>query len=563
MPSLEAEVNKYSLPKLSYRRSRHYYEKNYKTTLNTGMLIPIYANELVQPGDTFKIDLSFIAREVTPLQPVMDNLYIQFFGFAVDWLDIWNDTKAFWGENTLGAWAQTTEYFTPQIKIPANTKITAHSLLAYFGWPQKKYTTEFTTGGGLSVNAYCLTYNEWFRNQNYIPPLEINMAGTTITYDPNDVTKGGLVKNSMKFHDRFTSGVPAPERGDPVPVPLGTSAPVVGDGNAIGLMTNSNATKEVINKYGLQVTSTSELGGYTGNYGKPIKTQGGNGDLTGQHYGVGLTTDVGKSGMYADLAEAVSAALSAQRLAIATNHILEKLAMYGGRYREIIKACWGVESSDLSQHIPEYLGGWRQPLNMEEVVATTAAENQELGNTGAMSLTNGFGNIMTKSFNQHAVILVLATIRHNQTYGQGLPRQYFKSRKYDYYWNEFAGISFQPVFNGEIFLQGTAEDKEAFSFLPPWSEYKSEENQLTGMFNPYYSTNDGDTENWLKEWIYGNKFANLPMMGEEFLEQGPENVDRTITVQSKLGDQFLLDCQFLITKWSEVPDFRVVGLDRF
>lgn len=237
--------------------------------------------------------------------------------------------------------------------------------------------------------------------------------------------------------------------------------------------------------------------------------------------------------------------------------------MYGGRYREIIRACWGVESSDLSQHIPEYLGGWRQPLNMEEVVATTAAENQELGNTGAMSLTNGFGNIMTKSFNQHAVILILCTIRHNQTYGQGLPRQYFKSRKYDYYWNDYAGISFQPVLNGELFLQGTAEDKEAFSFLPPWSEYKSEENQLTGMFNPYYSTNDGDTENWLKEWTYGNKFANLPMMGEEFLEQGPENVDRTITVQSTLGDQFLLDCQFLITKWSEVPDFRVVGLDRF
>ena len=561
MPSLEAEVNKYSLPKLSYKRSRHYYEKNYKTTVNTGMLIPIYANELTQPGDTFKIDLSFVAREVTPLQPVMDNLYIQFFGFAVDWLDIWNDTKAFWGENTLGAWTQTTEYFTPQIKIPANTKITAHSLLAYFGWPQKKYTTEFTTGGGLSVNAYCLTYNEWFRNQNYIPPLEINMAGTTITYDPTDVTKGGLVKNSMKFHDRFTSGVPAPERGEPVPVPLGTSAPVVGNGTAIGLTQTDGNTffnAGMVNGSGYSLYNVYNA------YGKPVNETRYTGQAGGiGSYPVGLTTDGTKSGMFADLADAVSAALSAQRLAIATNHILEKLAMYGGRYREIVKACWGVESSDLSQHIPEYLGGWRQPLNMEEVVATTAAENQELGNTGAMSLTNGFGNIMTKSFNQHAVILILCTIRHNQTYGQGLPRQYFKSRKYDYYWNDFAGISFQPVFNGELFLQGTAEDKEAFSFLPPWSEYKSEENQLTGMFNPYYSTNDGETENWLKEWTYGNKFANLPMMGEEFLEQGPENVDRTISTQSTLGDQFLIDCQFLITKWSEVPDFRVVGLDRF
>lgn len=556
MPSLEAEVNKYSLPKLRYRRSRHYYEKNYKTTLNTGMLIPIYVNELAQPGDTFKIDLSFIAREVTPLQPVMDNLYIQFFGFMVDWLDIWNDTKAFWGENTQGAWAQTTEYFTPQIKIPANTKITAHSLLAYFGWPQKKYTAEFTTGGGLSVNAYCLTYNEWFRNQNYIAPLEINMAGTTITYDPNDVTKGGLVKNSMKFHDRFTSGVPAPERGEPVPVPLGTSAPVYGTDTSNGITLVSAVDHSTYRK----MVSSNDASGATGAYFRPDPQSG----LANNMLMTLATKDSGyTSEIYADLADAVSAALSAQRLAIATNHILEKLAMYGGRYREIIRACWGVESSDLSQHIPEYLGGWRQPLNMEEVIATTSAENQELGNTGAMSLTNGFGNIMTKSFNQHAVILILATIRHNQTYGQGLPRQYFKSRKYDYYWNDFAGISFQPIFNGELFLQGTAEDKEAFSFLPPWSEYKSEENQLTGMFNPYYSTNDGETENWLKEWTYGNKFANLPMMGEEFLEQGPENVDRTITVQSTLGDQFLIDCQFLITKWSEVPDFRVVGLDRF
>lgn len=555
MPSLEAEVNKYSLPKLRYRRSRHYYEKNYKTTLNTGMLVPIYANELVQPGDTFKIDLSFIAREVTPLQPVMDNLYIQFFGFMIDWLDIWNDTKPFWGENTKGVWAQTTEYFTPQIKIPANTKITAHSLLAYFGFPQKKFAQEFTVGGGLSINAYCLTYNEWFRNQNYIAPLEINMAGTTITFDANDVTKGGEVLNVMKFHDRFTSGVPAPERGEPVPVPFGTSAPVWGYDNA-GL------TLQKFNDHNITagMMSSNNNSGATGHYYRPDPQS-----AFGNNVLVNLASRESEkpTQVYADLSDAISATLAAQRLAIATNHILEKLALYGGRYREIIRACWGVESSDLSQHIPEYLGGWRQPLNMEEVVATTTAENQELGNTGAFSLTNGYGNVLTKSFNQHAVILILATIRHNQTYGQGLPRQYWKSRKYDYYWNDFAGISFQPVFNGELLLQGTAEDKEAFSFLPPWSEYKSEENQLTGMFNPHYSTNDGDTENWLKEWTYGNKFANLPMMGQEFLEQGPENVDRTITVTSQVADQFLLDCQFIITKWSEVPDFRVIGLDRF
>ena len=561
--SLETEINKYSLPSLTYKRSRHYYEKNHKTTLNTGMLVPIYVNELVQPGDTFKMDMSFVAREVTPFQPVMDNLYIQFFAFCVDWINIWDDTKAFWGENTKGAWAQETEYFTPQIKIPANTKITAHSLLAYFGVPQKKYTNEFTIGGGLSVNAYCSIYNEWFRNQNYIAPLEINTTGTTITFNKDDVTKGGLVKNSMKFHDRFTSGVPAPERGEPVPIPFGSEAPVkiMGNGTAIALTSGAADADTGIYQRSTPAGNLLGLSPYNPTIGFDSSESGGSYNKKA----LGFSKDSNKTGLIgtANLADAISAALSAQRLAIATNHILEKLALFGARYREIVKSCWGVESSDLSQHIPEYLGGWRQPLNMEEVVAMTSAEGQDLGNTGAMSLTNGYGELITKSFNQHSVIMILATIRHNQTNGQGLPRQFFKSKKYDYYWNEYAGISFQPVYNGEIFLQGTNEDKEAFSFLPPWSEYKSEENQLTGMFNPYYSTNDGDTTNWLKEWTYANNFANLPMMGEEFLEQGPENVDRTVTVTSNIADQFLLDCQFIITKWSEVPNFRITGLDRF
>lgn len=563
MVNLTTETKESSLPILSYARSRHRYEKNYKTTLNAGMLIPIYTNELVQPGDTFKINLSFVAREITPYQPVMDNMDIQFFAFACDWIDLWDDTKAFWGENTLGAWAQETEYFTPQIKIEENTKITAHSLLAYLGFPQKVYTNEFTTGGGLSVNMYCTCYNEWFRNQNYIPPLEINTEGTTITYDATDVTKGGLVCNTMKYHDRFTAGVPSPERGEPIPMPVYAegSLPVHGNGMTLGI------TNGLI-KGGLQAGWTGTASGFLTTtiqgYGETVGTSQAGTVAIPAESKVGVTTDSTKSGLEVDVLNAVSAALSAQRLAVATNHILEKLAMYGGRYREIIRACWGVSSSDLSQHIPEYLGGWRQPLNMEEVVATTAAENQDLGNTGAMSLTNGYGELLTKSFNQHAVIMVFATIRHDQTYGQGLPRQYFKSRKYDYYWNDFAGISFQPVFNGEIFVQGTSEDKEAFSFLPPWQEYKSEVNQLTGMFNPYYTTGDATTgSNWLKEWTYANNFENLPAMGQEFLEQGPENVDRTVTVTSASADQFLLDCQFIITKWSEVPDFRVVGLDRF
>ena len=564
MANLNTETNQNSLPVMNYRRYRYYYTKNVKTSLNTGMVIPIYCNELVQPGDTFKVELGFVCRETTPFQPVMDNLDIQFMAFAVDWLDIWDDTKPFWGENVNGAWAQETEYVVPQITIPAGTKVTAHSLLAYLGFPQKVYTNELQIGGGLSVNAYCSIYNEWIRNESYIPPLEINLAGTTITYSADDVTKGGTVKNSMKYRDRFTTGTPAPQRGDPVPVPFGTNAPVVGNGNQM-VLTNGN--NNYLNFTQAYAAVSGKAGMNLANYTEPKSLP----STASSTYSVGvgllgLSPNPENSGVYADLSEAISATLAAQRLAVATNHILEKMALYGGRYREIVQACWGVKTSDLSQHIPEYLGGWRQPLNMEQVTANTASgENQILGSTGAMSLTNGAGELFTKSFTQHAVIMVLATIRHDQTYGQGIPAQYWKQKKFDYYWNDYANISFQPVINGEIYAQGTDEDKEAFSFLPPWSEYTYEQNELTGMFNPYYSTNDATdgTTNWLKEWTYANNFESLPAMGQDFLEQTPINVDRTIQETSALADQFILDCEFNITKWSEIPSFRLPGLDRF
>lgn len=558
----EARFN--SLPQLKFGRSRHKYQKDHKTSFNTGDIVPIYANELVQPADTITMYLSFVIRMTTPYQPPMDNLYLDTYAFGIQWLDVWNYTKAFWGENILGAWAQTTEYIVPQITIPANTEINSHTLLAYLGFPQKKFTGTGTYGGGLTVNAYGLTYNEWFRDQNYIAPIAINYEGTTITYNENDITKGGKLLKAAKLHDRFTSGLPAPEKGTAFTMPVGSTAPVMGNGNPLGLEAGNGEL------FGLSMGSGDETGeqyalatfrNLQGD--KKIGDNVGNGQTyIGRQLAWGVTDDGNYSGLYADLSQAVGAAFSAQRFVVAANHILENMGIYGSRYREIIRSQWGVESSDTAQHIPEYLGGKRTPLNIVQVTQTSAGSGN-IGDTGAMSLTSDFYKVFTKSFTEHSIILVLATVRTDQTYGQGIPRQYLKERKLEYFWYELAHISFQPVYLGELWATGVmTEDKAAFSFLPAYNEYRSEQNMATGMFNPDYKDSNGNNT-WLKEWTFTNKFANAPVMGQEFLEETVDNVDRTLVQQSSVEDQFIADFNFTIDKRSIVPTFGTPGLRKF
>lgn len=540
------EMKMSGLPTLQYGRSRHQYRKNHKTSMNTGELVPIYANELVQPGDTFKVSLSLVARMTTPYQPVMDNAYLDTWAFKIDWLDIWNKTKEFWGENTQGAWAQTTEYVVPKIKVTAGTKIENHTLLSYLWGIQGTYENDIELGGGLSVNAANFCYNEWFRDQNYIPPLELNMDGTTITYDANDTTKGGKLCKVAKLHDRFTSMLPAPLKGEAVGMPIGTTAPVIGNGNPIKIYGNSGSGEAEPGS--IFTGGSSSVALYT------------NGSQGTQFLWRNLETGV-DSGMVADLTAALTATLNAQRLAVTANQILEDMAIYGTRYREIIKGMWGVNSSDTAQHIPEYLGGKRTIINVEQVTQTSA-EAGNLGDTGAMSITADYYEMFTKSFTEHSVILIFAAIRTDQTYGQGVSRQYFKERRLDYYWNRTAHIGFQPVYQGELFLQGGDEDRQAIGYLPAHQEYRSEVNMLTGMFNPNYSNSNGD-KIWLKEWTYANNFENTPVMGQEFIEETTQNMDRTLTVQSSAGDQFICDFEFIIDKHSEVPLFGTPGLTKF
>ena len=353
-----------TLPKVEIHRSLFDRTSQLKTSFNVGQLIPIYADEYL-PGDTFVMDTAMVIRTSTMIKPVMDNMFLDLYYFAVPNRLVWEHFKEFMGENTSGPWTQTTEYIIPQVTAPSGGW-SQGTIADYFGIPTKV--------SGLSVSslffrAYALIWNEYFRDQNLqnptdVPKTDATVIGVNTGVLETDACKGGLPLPANKIHDYFTSALPEPQKGPDVSIPLGTSAPVVGNGLALGLTDGTDYRPLGANGTGLLRLANLPFA--------PAGSAASFGTAFGADKLLGLTTDVNNSNAYADLSLASAATINQLRLAFQTQRLYERDARSGTRYIETIKGHFGVESADARMQRPEYLGGKRLPINVDQVVQTSS-----------------------------------------------------------------------------------------------------------------------------------------------------------------------------------------------
>jgi len=149
------------VPKANIERSSFNRSHGYKTTFDAGLLIPIFCDEAL-PGDSFNLRMTAFARLATPFNPIMDNMYLSTFFFAVPIRLIWDNWQKFNGEQENPG--DSTDYLVPQVAL-TNTDTVVGSIWDYFGLP--------LTPGNINVSAfwsraYNLIYNEWFRDENLI-----------------------------------------------------------------------------------------------------------------------------------------------------------------------------------------------------------------------------------------------------------------------------------------------------------------------------------------------------------------------------------------------------------
>lgn len=550
-----------NVPQMHTSRTRFNRDQTILTTFDSGKLIPFFVDEVL-PGDTFQVDTSAIIRMTTPKYPVMDDAYIDFYYFYCPNRILWDDFKNFMGEVEDKPWAPTKEYRMPQIACLGSEESPVpfeKSILDYMGVPTK-IKNQFRINA-LPVRAYVKIWNEYFRDQNVGNEATLVTAGTDEAYQDSkndeDLEKilqkaytGGRCLPVNKFHDYFTSCLPYPQRGPAVHVPMTGNAPVR-LGNQFGTYVDFAGPVEMVLSKNASQNLPGSLG-YENITGKPNEKK------QMQFTGVEKTTGEEGAGawMYTDLSAVTATTINELRNAIAVQQYYEAMARGGSRYREQVQALWNVTISDKTVQIPEYLGGGRYHVNMNQIVQTSgqqSATDTPIGETGAMSVTPINESSFTKSFEEHGFVIGVLCVRHNRSYQQGLERFWSRSDRLDYYVPQFANLGEQPVKKKEIMLTGTATDDETFGYQEAWADYRMKPNRVSGLMR-------SNATGTLDFWHYADNYSAVPTLSQGWMKEGKEEIARTVIVQDE--PQFFGGIRVMNKTTRCMPLYSVPGLDK-
>lgn len=522
------------VPRIECPRSKFDRSCGYKTTFDSGYLVPFFCDEVL-PGDTFDVNATIFARLSTPIVPIMDNLFLDTFFFFVPLRLLWNNFQKFMGEQEDPG--DSTEFLCPIINAPSGG-FTVGSLFDYIGAPvgiDNIWINNFIP------NAYLKIYDDWFRDEN----LQNSLFTSNLKGDgPFNASDYPLLRRG-KRHDYFTSCLPWPQKGPGVELPLGTSAPVYAGLDNPDPVTHTAlrfATFDgsAVGSRNLFV-SQSSLGT---NLGQLFKDNSSSPTVSG-------ATAMYPSNLYADLSNATAATINSLRQAFQLQKYYEKDARGGTRYIEKILSHFGVKSPDARLQRSEYLGGSSNRIIINQVEQNSSSTSSSpLGSLGAYGVFGSTDNGFVRSFTEHGVIIGLVNVRADLTYQQGIDKMYSRRTVTDFYWPTFAHLGEQAVLNKEIFAQGTSADNDVFGYQERYAEYRYKPSKITGKFRSSISGS-------LDIWHLSQEFTTLPTLSGTFIEDNPP-LDRVLAVQTE--PQMLMDCYIKNICVRPMPVYSVPGL---
>lgn len=496
------------------------------TTFNAGSLIPLDLYEVV-PGDHINGRCNILARMTTPIRPVMDDAYLDYATYYIPYRILWEHFEAFMGDQDTANWSTPTQYSIPQMQFTGSFDPT-NKVSMYFGIPRFGTSAQQSISvNALPWRAYRAIYNHYYRDTALQQPVLVQTGDTGDSPGVDDVL---LPVNRPR--DYFAMARPKPQAGPEVGIipnlPILTGA------------AHTNASKLT----GQSMTWRQSNGTAITTPAKGLLAFGEN-KVSLQTTSASSSLDVVPDNL---IASGDAATVNSLRIAIATQHWEEQLARSGSLYRDIIKGMFGVTIPDERLQEPVQIDADRIYINMAQVVQTSSTDTTSpQGNVSGVSVTRHQGGNYSYTVPEHGLIMTVGCVRTRHSYQQGYDHLFTERSRYDLYWPSFAAIGDQPIYKREIYVVGSDKDNDVWGYVPAWEWLRRIPDRVTGALNSTYS---GGT---LDSWHYADKYNNIPYLSDEWLRETPNNIDRTLAVQSSLADQIMLDYYVELTADRNVP----------
>lgn len=582
------------------------------TTMNAGDIVPIYCSEVL-PRDSFSVDVDAVIRQTTLLTPTMDNMEVDIYAFFVPNRVVNRSWVNVMGENSSGTWTAPDVALAPLLSddySEATLSIPVGSVADYYGFPTQApiRAEHLKLCNDLKFRGYLEIYNEFFRDQNYQPPIpysklnvyegflnpssgSVGMVGssgglsipssaiaTDGGYGAGSVLKelygegspnfSGNVSVGMrthwsaldkplkanKLHDYFTSVLPSPQKGRDVVFSMGDTAPLKTGGDySVG------GSHNVI-RFGADGLGTQATGNLLLYLSDAARTTNRNLSVASSSSNVPVPTNgysITNTNLYADLSQAGGLSVNDVRLGFAMQQVFEHLGRSGSRYREFVWSFFGLETEDPYKDIPEYLGHVRRSLDIYQTAQTapSAEGSTPQGNLAAFGYTSTSGELFHKTFLEHGYVHIFAVVRHRNVYSSYFARDNFRRSMFDFYVPELANISEQPVYTREInpFVD---TDDGVFGYQEAWAEYRFDPDRVSGYMRPGVSESLGI-------WNYADDLdTGLEIADSDFITSNSEEVlNRSLAVTSETAPQFKAQFGFRVTKERPMPTYSVPGLN--